>query len=467
MALSRLVVKFRDLPDLPYLPDSQPGRYFLQRHIPEWKTFPDIFPVMTIKSLFTSLKPGKIRHWMNKAIKSDPGYQPTDLLSYFAIDCEPGTGTDKLLRRLSQCKEVELAYRETDGYAPSANSYKEIICSVQEYLGPAPKGIDAVHAWRIPGGDGAGKVRFIDIEKGWMLNHEALRVNIFPETGINRHAYAEHGAGILGIVTMQPNETGAVGVTPKAKGSVISQYRPDGSLNTADAIMTAIDRLRFGDVLLLEAQVLDPAGGENLLPVEIQEAVHRVTRLATALGIIVVEAGGNGNIYGNMGTDLDQFNLDGKKILNPRSTDFKDSGAILVAASSARIPHERMWFSNYGQRMNCFAWGEFIMTAGNHPGVSGCAINTYTENFGGSSGAAAIIAGAAIAVQSILEANHRPRLSSLEMRKILSDDSSGTSSANGRETDKIGVMPDLKRIIKHVADIRTVVKTRRKRLVES
>jgi hypothetical protein len=40
------------------------------------------------------------------------------------------------------------------------------------------------------------------------------------------------------------------------------------------------------------------------LPVEIQDAVHSVIRLATALGIIVIEAGGNGNIYGNMGTDL-------------------------------------------------------------------------------------------------------------------------------------------------------------------
>ena len=105
--------------------------------------------------------------------------------------------------------------------------------------------------------------------------------------------------------------------------------------------------------------------------------------------------------------------------------------------------------------MNCFAWGESIMTAGNHPGVSGCAINTYTENFGGSSGAAAIIAGAAIAVQSILEANHRPRLSPLQMRRILSDDSSGTSSANGKEIDKIGVMPDLKKIIEKTTGIKT------------
>ena len=179
LALSRLVVKFRDLPDLPYLPESQPGRYFLQRHIRKWNSFPDSFPGITIKSLFTTLNPGRIRRWMNKALKSDPTYQAEDLLSYFTIDCDPGTGTDKLLRRLSQCKEVELAYREMDGYLPLANSYKEIIYSGQEYLGTAPKGIDAVHARRISGGDGAGKVRFIDIEKGWMLNHEALRVNIF------------------------------------------------------------------------------------------------------------------------------------------------------------------------------------------------------------------------------------------------------------------------------------------------
>jgi hypothetical protein len=35
------------------------------------------------------------------------------------------------------------------------------------------------------------------------------------------------------------------------------------------------------------------------------------------------------------------------------------------------------------------------------------------------------------------------------MRHVLSSDQHGTASANGRTRDKIGVMPDLKKIIDH------------------
>jgi hypothetical protein len=201
LALSRLVVKFRDLPDLPYLPESQPGRYFLHDHISGWNSFPGI----TIKSLFTTLKPGRIRHWMNKALKSDPTYQLTNLFSYFAIDCDPGTGTDKLLRRLSQCKEVELVYRETDGYLPSASKYEEIICSGQEYLGPAPQGIGAIHARRIPGGDGAGRFGLL-ILKGWMLNMSPSVLIYFPKPVLTTRLM-QNMERLFGIVMMQPNET--------------------------------------------------------------------------------------------------------------------------------------------------------------------------------------------------------------------------------------------------------------------
>ena len=46
-----------------------------------------------------------------------------------------------------------------------------------------------------------------------------------------------------------------------------------------------------------------------------------------------------------------------------------------------------------------------------------------------------------------MEANYSLRLGPAEMRKILSSDLNGTPSKNGRATDKIGAMPDLKKII--------------------
>ena len=48
----------------------------------------------------------------------------------------------------------------------------------------------------------------------------------------------------------------------------------------------------FGDVLLLEAH--NDYNGFTLVPVEAYDATYEMIRLATELGIIVVEAGGNG-----------------------------------------------------------------------------------------------------------------------------------------------------------------------------
>ena len=65
-------------------------------------------------------------------------------------------------------------------------------------------------------------------------------------------------------------------------------------------------------------------------------------RLAVALGIVVVEAAGNG------GFDLDNYTDGaGDFVLRRGSVDFKDSGAIMVGASTSTVPHNRMGFSNF------------------------------------------------------------------------------------------------------------------------
>jgi hypothetical protein len=165
----------------------------------------------------------------------------------------------------------------------------------------------------------------------------------------------------------------------------------------------------------------------------------------------VIEAGGNGNHETGVGHDLDRFTgINGKYILDRSSPDFRDSGAIIVAAATSTLPHTRIAYSNYGNRVDCYGWGEHVATAGSCPGSSGLAINTYTENFSGTSSASAIIAGAAIALQSITEANYNFRLNAIQMRAILGNDLNGTHSENGRLIDKIGVMPDLKKIIPNI-----------------
>jgi hypothetical protein len=119
----------------------------------------------------------------------------------------------------------------------------------------------------------------------------------------------------------------------------------------------------------------------------------------------------------------------------------------MVAAATVNAAHERIRYSNYGSRINCYAWGEGVVTFGQYLLSPGAAIKTYTRKLNGTSAAAAIIAGAAIAVQSISEDKQNIRLGPWQMRDILSSDVYGTPSANGLSRDKIGVMPDLKKII--------------------
>ncbi len=88
-----------------------------------------------------------------------------------------------------------------------------------------------------------------------------------------------------------------------------------------------------------------------------------------------------------------------------------------------------------------------MSTAGSYPASSGSLVNTYTNRFNGTSSASAIIAGAVVSIQSMLEAAHHTRFSPGLMREIISNDQFGTPSANGKDADRIGVMPDLKKII--------------------
>jgi hypothetical protein len=121
-----------------------------------------------------------------------------------------------------------------------------------------------------------------------------------------------------------------------------------------------------------------------------------------------------------------------------------DSGAIWVGASlaAARTPTA---YSNFGSRVHVHAWGEQIVTLSylrdNEIAVFDKGPDRlYVPNFGGTSGAGAIVAGAAASVQAqVIAANGTP-LSTSDLRSVLIT----TGTAQTGDLDRpIGPMPDI------------------------
>ncbi|MDA2440189.1 S8 family serine peptidase [Bacillus cereus] len=440
----QLILKFKNEANLPY----QDG---IEKFIKEEKQDSELigilaeYPNVTINRLFNSLNPKEIKN-LGKEIK-DSDQISSNLLNYYIVETQDDIDVQALLTKIEKSSLVETAYLQEEEAPPaerlpnlSVNPYDEPRLTRQGYLEPAPLGINAPYAWSIKGGDGKGTT-FVDMEYGWLFNHEDL-VNQKIEliSGQNKSEHHDHGTSVLGIVSAEDNNIGGIGIAPKAKVKVVSQIRDNGNYNTADAILSAVNNMQAGDILLLEAQATyDGYGDKNYFPVEVKPDIFDAIRMGTNKGIIIIEAGANG------GNDLDQFrDRNGKQVLNRNSPDFKDSGAIMVGAASARVPHKRSYFSNYGSRVDVYGWGNAVDTTDAKP--SEFITNLYTSSFAGTSSASPIIAGAAASIQGIAKNNQGRVYTPRQLRAILSDSSTGTKS-NDPTSDKIGVLPDLKAIL--------------------
>ncbi|TKI00471.1 S8 family peptidase [Bacillus cereus] len=439
----QIIVKFKADLDLPY-EDGIEKQIQSQTNDKVIKDFLKEYPDVTFTRLFTSVSPEQIQNLEVKA----PNHVSTSLLNYYILQNQNSGYEEEIVDKLKASSLIEDAYMkkqekimppEVQSSSVALNPSNNPRFKKQGYLEAAPYGINAPFAWGIQGGNGNG-ITFVDMEYGWLLNHEDLlhqKIELMSGRNIDQHV--GHGTSVLGIVSSEDNEVGNIGIAPKAKAKVISQIRDNGQYNTADAILSAVNQLEAGDVLLLEAQASFDGYGDKYLPVEVQPDIFDAIRAGTDKGIVIIEAGANG------WNDLDEFkDRKGKQVLNRNSKDFKDSGAIMVGAGSSSFPHERMWFSNYGSRIDVYGWGENVDTTTAEQSRS--AVNLYTSSFSGTSSASPIIAGAATLVQSIAKENLGQPYRPSELRAILSNQSTGTKSKDPY-ADKIGVLPDLKSIL--------------------
>jgi hypothetical protein len=431
-----VVVKFRPDADLPH--GAAAGQSPAARVGAAWDDLVKAHPGIVMAPYFESHGAHELRQ-MESAHASKAGGAAAAglrLTGTFAIQCPAGADGNEIARQARTWRGVEIAYLEGGPTPPPVSPADDPRETNQGFHRAAPAGIDARWAWN-RGIDGHG-VGFVDLEQGWTLNHEDLAAAGISIISGQNQAYPGHGTAVLGEVVGVDNATGGVGIAPVASTRVVSQWRTATSYNTADAILSAAATMSAGDVLLLEAQTTY-GGGLAYLPVEVEQATFDAIAYATGQGIVVVEAGGNGSV------DLDGFrDANGKAILNRGSADFRDSGAIMVGAASSGVPHARLSFSNYGSRIDCFAWGQDIDTCGD--GWMGNLTNSYTTGFGGTSGASPIVTGAALALQAYAIGRGANRYPPHGVRALLADPSINTASGNP-PTDRIGVLPNLRAII--------------------
>ncbi|MFQ5633092.1 MAG: S8 family peptidase, partial [bacterium] len=386
-----------------------------------------------------------------------------DLSVYYWIDA-PDERLDELAGRLCEQETVEAAYVKSPGELPVAPAEEiEMLNDMppaeeeppintpdftprQDYLDAAPGGIDARYAWTVSGGRGAG-VNIIDLEWGWRFTHEDLRQNqggVVAGTNSSALRSENHGTAVIGEFSGDRNSFGVTGICPDARVSAVAFSMP-----TATAIRQAANRLRSGDIMLLEIHRAGPRfnfAGRNdqrgYIAIEWWPDDFDAIRYAVSKGIIVVEAAGNG-----------RENLD-DPIYNTRPAGFptgwtnpfnrtnRDSGAIVVGAGAPPPgthgrnngpDRSRLGFSNYGALIDAQGWGREVTSTGYGDLQGGTNRDEwYTDRFSGTSSASPIVVGALGCVQGVLRRRGRIPLSPARARELLRATGSPQQNATGR-----------------------------------
>ncbi|MBP3954085.1 S8 family serine peptidase [Gemmata sp. G18] len=424
-------------------------------------------PGITIEPLF-----GVSEDLIRERALEFPDATGADMATFYHVSA-PGEDLEALADRLRGLDGVTGAYVKPPGEPPVAIDLEvlaEMAPSEEEppattpnftarqlYLNAAPTGVDARYAWTLSGGRGAG-VNIIDCEWGWRFNHEDLRVNqggVVIGTGISDD---DHGTAVLGEISGDRNGFGIEGICPDARVMAASF----ATLPTARVIRMAADRLRPGDIMLLEIHRRGPGGSgvgqDGFIAIEWWPDDLAAIRYAVARGVIVVEAAGNGA----RNLDAAIYNTPGAGFpaawRNPFNPNNPTSGAVLVGAGAPPPgthgrdhgpDRSRLDFSNYGARVDVQGWGREVTSTG-YGNLQGGSDRDrwYTDTFSGTSSASPIVVGVLGCAQGVLRARNRPLLTPAVARTLLRATGSPQQDAPGRpRTQRIGTRPNLRHII--------------------
>lgn len=421
-----------------------------------------------------------------------------DLSVYYRVEAADES-LDDLAEQLVQCQTVHAAYVKPPAYpsqqqqmatASVAGAVAEAInlnlmlpleaeappltadfTVRQEYLGPAPGGIDALYAATLAGGRGFG-VGIIDIEGAWRFTHEDLHQNqggVAGGTPTTDLGWRNHGTAVIGVFGGDRNTFGVTGVCSDARVRGVSIF---GGTGSAGAIRQAAQLSNKGDIILIELHrpgprfnFTAPQGQRGFIAIEWWPDDFDAIRYAVTRGVIVVSAGGNG--AENLDDPIYNNRPAGFPIAwrNPFNRGMADSGSILVGAGAPPPgthgrnhgpDRSRLDFSNFGSALDAQGWGREVTTCGYGDLQGGVNEDLwYTDQFSGTSSASPIVVGSIGCVQGVLRARQRPVLSPTRARTLLRSTGSPQTDAPGRpRTQRIGNRPNLRQLVVSALQLR-------------
>jgi subtilisin family serine protease len=366
--------------------------------------------------------------WRERA-ETRSGEALHDLTLFYSLHLPAGLELGPLCDQLNRFEVVRRAWPVGTVSDPIANLVAGAgdYSGMQGYRGPAPLGVDADFGNTYSGGLGTG-ITIADVETGWTDDHEDIAHKALGNyIGLCCAPYPwDHGTAVLGELVGEHQGTGVRGLVYDA--DILLSTHQGFAINIPAAITNAIAALTAGDFLILEVQCQDAPLGPH--PCEWDDAIFASVRMATASGIHVYSAAGNG------GADLDDPSYGGKF-----NRAVRDSGAVIVGASQGSALTAAS-FSNYGSRLDLHGWGGSVTTAGYGDLFNGGLQSTYTSQFSGTSSAAPIVAGAAVQLAGIHAQVTGNQIAPKQLRSLMVN--TGTPTTGG---PNIGPRPDVRSAI--------------------
>ncbi len=370
----------------------------------------------------------------------------SDPNTLFEFHINPGQNIQEVKRKLETLAEIKYVSIPPQLSMPVVPNLQ----STQLYLFDQEPGIHVQEFWNAYSVFGAG-VRVCDIEYFFNPNHEDLPQVVIVGSQLEDPGFGpDHGTAVLGEIASLNDGVGTTGIAYESQlyfaGAFINQ-----TYYLEEALINTLSELTEGDVVLIEQQIAGPSTNQDYVPVEWYEPFYDAIQLISGNGLIVVEAAGNGN----QNLDDPIFNTD-----NGGHYPFLEenwSEAIMVGAGAVGIDdvsRSRLWFSNYGSRIDLQGNGEGVVTTGYGSAYAAEGPNKeYSDNFGGTSGASPIVVGAVALLQS-LSINHTGNTLSRDViRDVLVN--TGKPQVAGVQfpvSEKIGPLPNVFAAGNYLAD---------------